>query len=163
MSHPQPRTPQSRQPPTSRESTSRKRNVDIITISDDENHDYEDAVRRAQLLSPEKSGSSTKRVKKNTDASEVEKRPGAFRKKPPQKYLERLERALSQRMFLLDRTSGQDENGYLMETFNLAGTTGNIYEVQISRTPRCSCPDAKKGNQCKHIIYVSGSLYFILL
>jgi hypothetical protein len=36
----------------------------------------------------------------------------------------------------------------------IAGTTGNIYTVHIGQIPTCNCPHAKKGNQCKHIIYV---------
>jgi hypothetical protein len=38
-------------------------------------------------------------------------------------------------------------------SFDIAGTTGNIYKVVIGKEPTCSCPDAKKGNQCKHICY----------
>lgn len=40
------------------------------------------------------------------------------------------------------------------ETIELAGSTGNIYAITISHTPSCTCPDSKKGNQCKHIAYV---------
>jgi hypothetical protein len=59
-------------------------------------------------------------------------------------------------MFLIDRertfsTDSSNEE----EVFDIAGTTGNIYKVKIDRMPSCTCPDAKKGNQCKHIVYVS--------
>jgi hypothetical protein len=37
----------------------------------------------------------------------------------------------------------------------IAGTTGNIYTIKIALVPTCSCPDSSKGNQCKHIVYVS--------
>ena len=36
----------------------------------------------------------------------------------------------------------------------MAGTTGNIYTITISQIPQCTCPDNRKGNQCKHIVYV---------
>jgi hypothetical protein len=36
----------------------------------------------------------------------------------------------------------------------VAGSTGNVYTVTIGLVPSCDCPHAKKGNQCKHIIYV---------
>lgn len=36
----------------------------------------------------------------------------------------------------------------------VAGSTGNLYTVHIKQVPECDCPHAKKGNQCKHIIYV---------
>ncbi len=37
----------------------------------------------------------------------------------------------------------------------MAGTTGNIYSITINQVPSCTCPDNQKGNQCKHIVYVS--------
>jgi hypothetical protein len=56
-------------------------------------------------------------------------------------------------MFVISRTrSGSPDAPE--ETIELAGSTGNIYTVTFSRTPSCTCPDARKGNQCKHIIYV---------
>jgi hypothetical protein len=93
--------------------------------------------------------------KKKSEAAE-EKRLKRFRAKAPSTYLERLSRVRTQRMFLIDRnrTTSADEL-YEEETFDVAGTTGNIYQVTISKVPTCSCPDALKGNQCKHIIYVS--------
>ena len=56
-------------------------------------------------------------------------------------------------MFVIERTrSGTEECPE--ETVELAGSTGNIYTVQISKVPTCDCPHAAKGHQCKHIIYV---------
>ena len=40
------------------------------------------------------------------------------------------------------------------ESIDLAGSTGNIYTITVSHEPRCTCPDNRKGNQCKHIVYV---------
>lgn len=62
------------------------------------------------------------------------------------------------RLFVLDRTQGgTDETPE--QTFKIAGSTGNIYTVKVTREPDCNCPDALKGNMCKHIVYVSGFPY----
>jgi len=34
-----------------------------------------------------------------------------------------------------------------------------IYQVTVNNVPTCTCPDAKKGNQCKHIVYVGYPTY----
>ena len=97
--------------------------------------------------------------KKKTDGEgeePEEKRLKRFRAKAPISYMERLQRVTSQRMFLIDRERAVGEDGDCPEEkFDIAGSTGNIYQVTICRVPRCTCPDAAKGNQCKHIIYVS--------
>lgn len=83
----------------------------------------------------------------------TEKRLKRFRDKEPQSFLAVKERALTQRMFVIDRSRGGTDSD-LEETVEIAGTTGNVYSVNIARIPSCTCPHAKKGNQCKHIIYV---------
>jgi hypothetical protein len=96
------------------------------------------------------------RKKSKKGGHPVEKRLRAFRKHAPQSYLERLDRVRSQRMFLIDRERKSSTGGsHEEEVFDIAGTTGNIYQVKIGKVPSCTCPDAKKGNQCKHIVYVS--------
>lgn len=96
-----------------------------------------------------------KPVRKKKSSNE-EKRQKRFRIKPPLTYLERLNRVTTQRMFLIDRNRATNKDGtHEEEVFDIAGTTGNIYQVTIAKVPRCSCPDSMKGNQCKHIIYVS--------
>ena len=87
------------------------------------------------------------------------------------------------RMYVIDRNKTEDS---LEETIEMAGelypmsvkklignilskshpgTTGNVYTIKIGLVPACSCPDNSKGNQCKHIVYVSllsktmGSIY----
>ncbi|KAI9801385.1 MAG: hypothetical protein M1825_003364 [Sarcosagium campestre] len=83
-----------------------------------------------------------------------EKRLRRYRDHAPQSYLDRLDRVMSQRMFVIDRgeiSSGENPSA----TFEMAGTTGNIYTVTISNVPTCTCPDNSRArNQCKHIIYV---------
>jgi len=84
-----------------------------------------------------------------------EKRLKRFRQKAPVSYLDRLGRVKTQRMFLIDRNRTTSEDGtHEEEAFDLAGSTGNIYQITVSKVPKCTCPDAGKGNQCKHIIYV---------
>lgn len=76
------------------------------------------------------------------------------RAKQPVAYGQLLERAITQRMFVLDRkptgTADQPE-----QVIDLAGSTGNVYQVVIGKVPTCTCPYARKGHsECKHIVYV---------
>ncbi|KAL8913475.1 MAG: hypothetical protein Q9172_007274, partial [Xanthocarpia lactea] len=95
-----------------------------------------------------------KRKTASPKKKDEEKRLRHFRNHAPGTYLQRLERAQSQRMFVIDRTRSSTADGPPSETISMAGTTGNIYDITISHLPRCTCPDNLKGNQCKHIIYV---------
>ncbi|KAI9680577.1 MAG: hypothetical protein M1817_004017 [Caeruleum heppii] len=98
-----------------------------------------------------KPGKATSKTAKDDGA---EKRLRMFRKKPSGAFQERYERVLTQRMFVIDRVRTGTED-VPEETFDMAGTTGNIYSVHISQRPTCTCPDHRqKGNLCKHIIYV---------
>jgi len=102
------------------------------------------------------SAAQSPRKKSKSDKPTEEKRLRVFRKHAPQSYLERLDRVRSQRMFLIDRERKSSGDGsHEEEVFDIAGTTGNIYQVKIGKVPSCTCPDAKKGSQCKHIVYVS--------
>ncbi|KAL1296827.1 hypothetical protein AAFC00_004452 [Neodothiora populina] len=91
-----------------------------------------------------------------------EKRLKRHRDKLPQAASITLERALTQRMYIVDRkryTSmlhcPHNTPDCPEETVDLAGTTGNVYTVTITHVPRCTCPNFQKGNsQCKHILYV---------
>lgn len=93
--------------------------------------------------------------RKTKDPSE-EKRVRRWRDHAPQTYHEIRSRALTQRMFVLDRErEREDSTGeHVVETVSLAGTTGNVYTIIVDKVPSCNCPHARKGNQCKHIIYV---------
>lgn len=55
-------------------------------------------------------------------------------------------------MFIVRQTATQADEAPVMQ-FAVVGSTGNLYETTIGKVPSCSCPDSKKGNQCKHIIY----------
>ena len=68
---------------------------------------------------------------------------------------ERIGRALSQRLYLIKREDiTRDEIGAIKASFVVLGSTGNVYNVTISRLVSCTCPDHLKGNICKHIIFV---------
>ncbi|KAK9823335.1 hypothetical protein WJX72_002022 [[Myrmecia] bisecta] len=60
------------------------------------------------------------------------------------------------RLYLLDRKTvallGSPSGP--MEEFVVLGATGNVYTVTLSRQPTCTCPDAAKGNLCKHQLFV---------
>lgn len=82
-----------------------------------------------------------------------------------------LQRARTQRLVVLGRSRGHEENCHAghedcpYHTVKIAGTTGNVYTVIISHLPTCSCPNTafKRKNSgdalCKHILYV---LHFVL-
>ncbi|KAI4641084.1 hypothetical protein J4E93_007962 [Alternaria ventricosa] len=94
-----------------------------------------------------------KRGKRDADAPAEEKRARVFRKQAPQSYLAIKERAFTQRLTVLSRDRcGSDD--VPEEKVIVAGSTGNVYTVSVGLVPSCDCPHAKKGNQCKHIIYV---------
>ncbi|KAG2386053.1 hypothetical protein C9374_003202 [Naegleria lovaniensis] len=80
-----------------------------------------------------------------------EKRKARFVSKPSIATKERIARALTQRLYLIERKNRVDN---LEEEFVVLGSTGNVYNVNICEVPSCSCPDFEKGNLCKHILFV---------
>ncbi|KIL64334.1 hypothetical protein M378DRAFT_186759 [Amanita muscaria Koide BX008] len=105
------------------------------------------------LPQPTPTSSKGKRKRKSQDEGEgrEEKRIARFKPKCPQNILDRVERVWQQRLFMIDRDRSGDE---LRETFSVLGSTGNVYTVVIDQMPRCNCPDALKGNHCKHILFI---------
>lgn len=94
-----------------------------------------------------------KKKAKVDKGKDEEKRSRRFRSHPPHSYLEIKARALSQRLTVISRERcGTDD--LPEEKVLMAGSTGNVYTQHIKLEPSCDCPHAKKGNQCKHIIYV---------
>lgn len=98
--------------------------------------------------------------------SQTEKRLFRTRNKCPKPLQENLGRAMSETMhiqhipkplsntclidFLAD-TSRRDE---LDLVFRLAGSTGNVYTVNIGEEQTCTCPNfLKRDDVCKHIMY----------
>ncbi|GAB7361474.1 hypothetical protein MBLNU230_g1530t1 [Neophaeotheca triangularis] len=95
-----------------------------------------------------------------------ETRAARYIDQPPQEYYAFLERATTQKMFILERTRKTHENCHAghddcpREDIELAGSRGNVYTVVISHFCTCNCPAMVYGTnnsgteQCKHIIYV---------
>ncbi|KAL3480001.1 hypothetical protein BJX99DRAFT_45679 [Aspergillus californicus] len=112
-----------------------------------------DLTDDVHVTSPPKKASS--KGKKAPTEPAPERRERRFRSSPPQTFQQRLQRAVTQRMFVVAQNatiSTVDQTPELK--FDIVGTTGNLYSTVIGKVPRCSCPDALKGNQCKHICYV---------
>ncbi|KAH0613138.1 uncharacterized protein H6S33_009518 [Morchella sextelata] len=90
---------------------------------------------------------------KNTPAAEEEKRLGRWRSQPTHQLRDRIHRCLTQRMVVLDRHRNMEVSPP-EEIFQIAGSTGNVYQVHIKRKSTCSCPDGIQNGLCKHILYV---------
>jgi hypothetical protein len=111
-----------------------------------------------QASDPAPAISQKRKRRKKSDAADddanvepQEKRQAIFKKRCPKIIEERVERVKQQRFYMIER---EREVGALKETFKILGSTGNVYTVTISHIPSCSCPDATKGNHCKHLIFV---------
>ncbi|PBP21713.1 RING finger domain protein (Znf1) [Diplocarpon rosae] len=137
---------------------SKKRKVRSPNSDDDGNEEQElydsMATCEAQDMLAGIGPFKPKATRKRKGQEPEEKRLRRFRARAPGTYLDRLMRVRIQRMFMIDREKSIGEDDTFIEKFDIAGSTGNIYQVTISRVPTCTCPDASRGNQCKHIIYV---------
>lgn len=125
--------------------TSRKRKAADAPPDRNEDDDGRDVIGLTADTPPKK---------RKTKETVEEKRLKKWRPKAPLSYQEIRSRALTQRMFVLDRQRDTSNPEHPTETISLAGTTGNVYTITIDKVPGCNCPHALKGNQCKHIIYV---------
>ena len=62
---------------------------------------------------------------------------------------DRIARALTQRLYLIEQE--EDDSG---RKYAVLGSTGNVYTVKVGALVSCDCPDAAKGNVCKHQLFV---------
>lgn len=83
------------------------------------------------------SPSSSKRMK-----PESEKRLRRHRPSMTVAIYDRIERALTQRLYLLAMTKSSNEN--LSREYKVLGQTANVYTVVISHLPSCTCKN--RGN-----------------
>lgn len=115
----------------------------------------------ASSAAPNTSGSDSDKKKAKQEATKEkqsrkaesavnEKRQRRYRPRCPAGVQQRIVRARSQRLFLIERTQLSDVEW----SFVVLGSTGNVYTVRIAHLPSCSCPDHQKGNVCKHILFV---------
>ncbi|KAL7525205.1 hypothetical protein ACHAWF_001254 [Thalassiosira exigua] len=88
--------------------------------------------------------------------AQPEKRLKRFRSKPTIAISERIERAVAQRLYLVDASSPSTcpYRGGPSLTLTVLGSVGNVYRVTVSKVPSCDCPDRNKGNLCKHLLFV---------
>ncbi|KAI0673012.1 hypothetical protein C8Q78DRAFT_969499 [Trametes maxima] len=100
---------------------------------------------------PKKPAAKRQRKAKDPNVPVPEKRGAIFKKACPQNIIERVHRVMGQRFFMIDRSRQGTE---LREEFSVLGSTGNVYTVVIEKKPSCNCPDALKGNHCKHILFI---------
>jgi hypothetical protein len=66
---------------------------------------------------------------------------------PDDEYKKKLKKVKKERMFMLDRTKSVDSQEVACEIFDIAGSTGNIYQTTIGRSPKCTCMDAVSTDQ----------------
>ncbi|KAI9142021.1 hypothetical protein BKA69DRAFT_1156886 [Paraphysoderma sedebokerense] len=107
------------------------------------------------------SSSITKSEKSNhvsRDSPVIEKRATRYRKSATKDIIQRIDRAVSQRMYLVDRKEVSSHE----HEFAVLGSTGNVYNVKIRRFPECNCPDFEKHKNfstghsipCKHVLFI---------
>lgn len=79
--------------------------------------------------------------------------------KAPYDFKRRLTRALNQSFQIvhIQTVSNTSRKVYLL------GSYSNLYTVEISPFPRCTCPDwfKRRGDACKHILFVLVSVYSV--
>ncbi|KAK6401545.1 hypothetical protein LTR95_019176, partial [Oleoguttula sp. CCFEE 5521] len=102
---------------------------------------------------------------------QVETRIKPFVPVATESYETFLGRAHTQKMVILERTRGFEEDCHANDDacpyheIRIAGSTGNVYTVVISHLPTCSCPNASFKSKssgeglCKHALYV---LHYVL-
>lgn len=62
----------------------------------------------------------------------------------------RAERAKTQKLYLINRNVDNDS-----ATFDVMGSRGVSYVVELSGVPSCTCPDHEtRGTRCKHILFI---------
>jgi len=155
-----PRFPYVPAPPDQRPSRKRKAGASesipkgaVIDLTQDE-PPKKRRMKAAQADADDFQDDGVKPKKKAKKPEDEEKRLRRWRSHAPTSYLEIRDRALTQRMFALERQRDTSNPDHPTETISLAGSTGNVYTIVIDKVPSCDCPHAKKGNQCKHIAYV---------
>lgn len=96
-------------------------------------------------------------ISRDGTKTDIEHRIKPYRSKPTIEIIRRIDRAIHQRLFLVEifpPTSCPLYGGPLIQ-FSVLGSTGNVYKVNISKVPSCTCPDHSRGsNLCKHLLFV---------
>ena len=65
---------------------------------------------------------------------------------------DRKARGRTQRLYLIERMPSKAK---YKQSFQVMGSTGNVYMVEIKATPSCTCPDyMTRKRRCKHIYFI---------
>jgi hypothetical protein len=78
----------------------------------------------------------------NVDPATGEHRLKKYRYNVTQAITTRIQRALSQRLYLI---AEKESNSDTERNYSVLGASGNVYNVRISHLLDCSCPDHRKG------------------
>ncbi|RIB04945.1 hypothetical protein C2G38_2119549 [Gigaspora rosea] len=116
--------------------------------ADDSGDDNSNAKKRKEDNGND--SSSSKKKKQKRPRKPKERRQARCRTVCSKRVKDRINRATSQRMFLIERKNVDATKS----EFTVLGATGNVYTVTICHLPNCTCPDFQKGNLCKHILFV---------
>lgn len=67
----------------------------------------------------------------------------------------RIERAISQRLYLLKEIEPTASNNTCSRSFDVLGLKGDVYRVIIGTETKCTCPDwLRRHAHCKHIYFI---------
>lgn len=135
------------------EASSRRRVKQETALDTFEEQPKQRRARKTAAVTDEDDYAGGPKKKPAKKPKDDEKRLKRWRKQAPQAWRDVRDRALTQRMFALDRVRDESNPQHPTETISLAGTTGNVYSITIDKVPSCNCPHAMKGNQCKHVVY----------
>jgi hypothetical protein len=90
-----------------------------------------------------------------------EKRARIYEIAPDSDLKKRISRALSQRMFLVGQIDKSNTRNGQSRMYDILGSTGNVYNIEIKKLPSCTCPDFERGHLCKHIIFVMAKVLHV--
>lgn len=96
-----------------------------------------------------------KKTRKATTKQTPEKRMARYISTPSIAVKERIQRAFEHRLYLIEQKMINVGQGSPKGCeFFVLGATGNVYTVILDSKPSCTCPDAARGNTCKHFLFV---------
>lgn len=110
-----------------------------------------EAYDKARMEFTTKSDQSATSTGGKKRADKKEERAKLFRSSCSKSCRDRIQRAKTQRLYLVNREVIQESKEC---KFVVLGSTGNVYNVFIRQIPACTCPDHERGNLCKHILFV---------
>lgn len=106
-----------------------------------------------QTTSKRRKTTKTLPTEDHTESVPVEKRLHCYRRKLTSAIRTRIQRALSQRLYLLAASSTPAEPNH--REYRVFGQTGNVYTVTIDHVPSCTCKF--REFLCKRKIDISSS------